>query len=374
LTQHLKGENLKAGVISLGSKSSKWTADAMRNYFDEVDEINIKDVEVNIGSKNEKILVDGKQLDNYDCIYLKGSFKYANLLRAVATELHKDVYIPYEPKAFTIAHDKLFTQLELEKENIPMPKTYLAATVDAAKKILEKVTYPIIMKLPTGTQGKGVMVADSYAAASSMLDTLNALKQPFLIQEYIETNSTDVRLFVVGEKVVASMKRKSQGEDKRANIHAGGVGEAFEPDNYMKKIAIQSAKLVGAEIAGIDILESIKGPVVIEANLSPGLQGITESTNINVADKIAKYLYEKTLEKKNSRDKNGKKQMMDDLGIKPAESASGQQIITSLDFRAERILLPPVVTNITKFKENEEYLVEATPGKLKIEKLNIKVT
>jgi ribosomal protein S6--L-glutamate ligase len=311
-------------------------------------------------------------MEKYDCVYVKGSFKYATLLRAITTELHKDTYVPYQPKSFTLAHDKLLTQLELEKDNIPMPTTYMAATVSAAKKILEKISYPIIMKLPSGTQGKGVMVADSYAAASSMLDTLSALKQPFLIQEYVETNGSDLRLFVVGDKVVASMRRISNGEEKRANLHAGGTGEAFEPDNYMKKIALQTSRLIGADICGVDILESIKGPVVIEANLSPGLQGITKSTGINVADKIAKFLYEKTLEKKGTTTNGNKERVLEDLGINKAENSTVQQIISTLDFRTDRILLPSIITKIAKFKENEEYMIETTQGKLIIEKLNIK--
>lgn len=363
---------MNAAVISLGSTSSKWTAEAMRKYFDEVNEINIKDVEVNIGAKKDKILVEGKPIQKYDCIFVKGSFKYATLLRAISTEVSKDTYIPFEPKSFTLAHDKLLTQLELEKENLPMPTTYMAATGTAAKKILEKITYPIIMKLPSGTQGKGVMVADSYAAASSMLDTLSALKQPFLIQEYIETNGTDLRLFVVGEKVVAAMKRISQGEEKRANIHAGGSGEKFEADSYMKKIAIQASKLIGAEICGIDILESVKGPMIIEANLSPGLQGITKATGIDISDKIAKYLYDKTLEKTGKNTNTTKEKILEDLGIAEAGNGTSQQIISSLLFRADRILLPVVISKITKFKEDEEYLIEAKPGKLTIERLNIK--
>lgn len=359
---------MRAAIISLGSTSSTWTAESMRKYFDSVDEINIKEVEVNIGGK-EKILIKGKPIEKYDCVFLKGSFKYATLLRAIATELPKDIYVPYTPNAFTISHDKLLTQMELEKENIPMPTTYMAATTGAAKQVLEKMSYPIIMKLPSGTQGKGVMVADTFAAASSMLDTLAALKQPFLIQEYIDTDGSDLRIFVVGDKVVACMKRTAKDGDKRANIHAGGTGKSFEPDNYMKKIAIQSARLVGADICGVDILESVKGPVVIEVNLSPGLQGITEVTKIDVADKIAKYLYDQTLAKKQKKETN-RGEILKDMGIEQAENSS-QQIISTLDFRAGRILLPSIVNNIAKLKENEEYLIEAKSGRIEIRKLKI---
>lgn len=358
---------IRAALISLGSVSSKWTLDAMRKYFDEVDEINIKDIEVNVSSREERVFVAGKPIAEYDCIYAKGSFRYAQLLRAITTELSHLAYMPIRPDAFTLVHDKLLTQLSLESSNIPMPTTYLAATVASAKKILEKINFPIIMKLPQGTQGKGVMFADSFASASSMLDALDALKQPFIIQEYIETDNSDLRLIVIGEKVIASMKRKGSGEEKRANLHAGGVGEAYEPDAYTKKIAIQTAKALGAEICGVDVLESIKGPRVIEANLSPGLQGITKSTGVDVADKIAKYLYQKTLEFKKKDKKQDTTKIFTELGLN-GDKKTANEIITKLDFRGERILLPNIATKATKFTEDDEIVMEISKGKINIRK------
>jgi len=359
---------MKAALISLGSKSSKWTADAMRKYFDTVDELNLKNIEVNVSSREERVFVSGKPIPEYDCIFVKGSFRYAQLLRAITTELNNIAYMPIEPKAFTLAHDKLLTQLSLENEDIPMPKTYMTATVESAKRILEKINYPIIMKLPQGTQGKGVMYAESYEVASSVLDTLDALRQPFIIQEFIETGGSDIRCIVVGDKVVASMKRKAKSREVRSNIHAGGVGEAFEPDAYTKKIAIKTAKALGAEILGVDILESIKGPKVIEANISPGLQGITKTTNIDVADRIAKYLYKRTvaLKGKETKEKDAKV-IFDELGIN-GEKKTSSEIITKLDFRGEKILLPEVVTKITKFSEDEEVILKVSKNQLTIKK------
>ena len=111
------------------------------------------------------------------------------------------------------------------------------------------VHYPIILKFPQGTHGKGVMVADSYAAASSVLDALDSLNQPALIQEYVETNGIDYRAFVIGDKVVASMKRVAQKDEKRANVHAGGSAEAVVLDAKYKKIAVDTAKCLNLDIA-----------------------------------------------------------------------------------------------------------------------------
>ena len=359
---------MKAALMSLGSKSSLMTLEAMKKYFDEVEKIDIRNLEVILGSKDMSILYNGKALLKYDCIYAKGSFRYAQLLRSITTHFYNSTYMPIKPNAFTIGHDKLLTHLALQFHKIPMPDTYIVSSVDAAKKILEQVNYPVILKFPQGTQGKGVMFAESFAAASSMLDAIENLRRPFLIQEYIETDDSDIRAFVVGDKVIASMKRKAVFGEKRANIHTGATGELIVLDSNTKKIAVKAAKCIGAEICAVDMLESAKGPEVIEINLSPGLQGITEITKADVADSIAKYLYEKTKEF-SDRDKTSETtKMFADLNIKGSGSDAEQQIVTNLDFRSDRILLPKIVTNLTQFDEKDEIVIKASKGKITLEK------
>jgi ribosomal protein S6--L-glutamate ligase len=359
--------SLSAAVISLESVSSKWIVKALKGYMKVVDSLHIRDIEVTLSTKGKGILYKGKPIDEYDCILVRGSFRYAPLLRAITTIASKNSYMPLSSSSFTIIHDKLLTQLELQRHNIPMPQTYLTSTPEAGKKLLARVNYPIIMKFPSGTQGKGVMFADSYAGASSMLDALIALKQPFLIQEYVETGGVDIRALVVGDKVAAAMKRKAVVGEKRANIHAGGIGEACTLSPAIQKIAVDTAKALGAEIIGVDILENVKGPVVIEANISPGLQGITKATKIDVADKIAKYLYEKTKEFKQSKEKKETKEMMEE--ITPAEGR--KEIISNLDFRGNRILLPEMITKVGKFSEEDDFVIKVDKGKLVIEKMHI---
>lgn len=274
-----------------------------------------------------------------------------------------NTYFPIEASAFTIGHDKLLTQLRLQNHNIPMPRTYLAATIETAKEILEKMNYPIIMKFPQGTQGKGIMFGESYASASSILDALSALNQPFIIQEYIETGGTDIRAIVIGDKVVAAMKRKADVKEKRANIHAGGVGETIELDSYTKKIAVNAAKALGAEICGVDMLETPKGPVVIEINVSPGLQGITETTNIDVADHIAKFLYRRTMEEIEVGKTNGAAKIMEEI-----EADKKKELISNLDFRGTRILLPEVISDVSKFKETDDVQITAEEDKIVLKK------
>ena len=357
---------LTSAVISLGSKSSKMTIKAMQKYFKVVDDLNIRDIEVNLISKGAEILHKGQPLDQYDCIYAKGSFRYAPLLKAITIAASKNSYMPINAETFTIAHDKILTHLKLQKHKIPMPHTYLSATSDSTKKILEKINYPIIMKFPSGTQGKGVMFAESFAAASSMLDALTALRQSFLIQEYVETDSTDIRAIVIGNQVVAAMKRTANLGEKRANIHAGGAGEHYKIDAYTQKIAVDTAEALGAEICAVDILESVKGPLVIEANISPGLQAITETAKVDVATKIAQYLHKKTRDFVDKRKHAQGREIMNEI------SANHQkEIITNLDFRGERILLPKLITKEAKLTEKDEVTLKVKQGKIIIEKINI---
>lgn len=350
---------MKAALISMGSISSKWTLDAMKKYFKTADSIDIKTLEVSIGRGGD-ILYEGKPLKEYDCIYAKGSHRYANLLRSITTILCPNSYLPIRASAFSTGHDKLLTHIKLMSANIPMPKTYLASTAEAAKKVLKEIHYPIVLKLPAGTHGKGVMLADSEESASTMIDTLLLLKQPFLLQEYVETGGVDIRAFVVGDKVVAAMKRKAVTGEKRANIHAGAKGEAITLDQKTKKIAIQTAKAAGCEICAVDILESARGPMVIEFNLSPGLQGITKATKVDVADKIAKYLFEQTKKRKEAGKEEKEKKTM-------AEILPEQEILSKLDFRGERILLPEFVSKLTHFKEGKDVIIKANQGKLFVE-------
>lgn len=357
---------MKAAVMSLGSRSSLMVIEAMKSYFDSVDNIDLRDVEVNLRDNKSDVLYEGKALPEYSCVYARGSFRYAPLLRAITKNLFRSSYMPIKPETFTIGHDKFLTHLALQHFNIPMPATYFASSTRAAKKILNEVAYPIVLKFPHGTQGKGVMFAESFAAASSMLDALFVLKQPFLIQEYIETGGVDVRALVVGDRVIASMRRKAIRGEVRANIHAGGTGEACILDERTKSIAINAANSIGAEICAVDMLESAKGPLVIEANLSPGLQGITGATSINAADKIAKYLFEKA-EIFSARDRDeATLKIFEDLGL---SGEMAQQIITNLDFRASRILLPKIVTDITKFTDKDEVVLKVEKGKLNVEKI-----
>ncbi|USN45327.1 MAG: RimK family alpha-L-glutamate ligase [Candidatus Woesearchaeota archaeon] len=356
---------MKCALISMQSTSSVWTAQALSEYFDEVDDLNLKFIEINFSGQTSEVLYKGKKLPTYDAVYLKGSFRYTDLLKTLAELLKNKCYMPIDPLAYEIANDKLLTHLTMQRAGIPMPKTYISPTIDAAQMLLEKINYPVIFKFPKGTQGKGVLFIDSYATATSVLDAITSLNQSFIIQEYVESDSTDIRVFVVGDKVVASMKRIGKEGDKRSNLHKGGNAVAFDPDDEVKKIAIQLSKHLGAEICGVDIVIGPKGPLVLEANISPGLQGITESTGVNVAQKIAAHLAKKTKEWLADGKEVTKKKIMEDLSVPHMEASP--DIVTTCEFRGSRILLPPIISKLSKISEDDEVIMRASKGKISIE-------
>ncbi|MBD3259721.1 RimK family alpha-L-glutamate ligase [Candidatus Woesearchaeota archaeon] len=360
----IKKDLMRAAVISLNSESSRSLANEMKKFFNEVDHISLKDVEVTMANKNFEVLYKGEKLCKYDCVYARGSYRYASVLTSLTSALKDSTYMPLKPHSFTIGHDKFLTQLHFQHKKIPMPEAYIAATSAAAKKILKKINYPIMIKVPHGTHGKGVLYAESYASASSMCDALTVMNQPFIIQEYIETGGTDIRAVVAGGKVVASYKRKADLSESRANYHAGGTGEPYFLDAAEQKIAIEAAKAIGADVCAVDLVVcSTKGPLVIEVNLSPGLQGITRVLKQNVAEKVAKALYEKARAFKDRTQNGTYGQMIKELD----ESRLPQQeIISNLEFRGNRILLPKITTDLSGFKSEKEYLIKATKGKILI--------
>ena len=363
---------MKAAIVSMGGTSSHMTAEEFNKYFDTVDLIDIRKVEITFSGEKAEILYDGKKMGKYDCIYAKSSFRYANILETFTVLLEKETYFPIIASAFTVAHDKLLTQLALQRHNIPMPKTFMASTTDAARSVLERMNYPMIMKFPHGTQGKGVLFADSFASASSILDALSYLRQPFIMQEFVDTGGEDIRAFVVGDKVVAAYKRKANSKEVRANLHAGGTGQAIMLDDDAKRIAVKAAKAIGAKVCGVDMLVGHKGPVVIEVNVSPSVKGITQYSGINVSEKIAKFLFDETSKMKNKTTETTAEKIMSTIDHID-ENGSEKTLITSVDFRGSRVLLPEMIGKAAGIKEDDQdYEFKAKKGEVTIKKFVVK--
>jgi len=250
-----------------------------------------------------------------------------------------------------------------------MPMTYYAPKISETKKFLKTLNYPIILKFPSGTHGKGVIFTESFASASSMIDALDVFKQPVLIQDYINIKS-DIRVIVVGNDIVASMKRTSPNEEVRANIHNGGTATPYKPSSEIKNMAISAAKIIGAEICAVDIIDSDYGPLILEINTSPGLQMITEVSKVNVAKEIVNYLFKKANERTSNITKNTSDKVIKDLGINKMDENKTNEFEVEAKVINNKIILPEFVTKISKIKKEETITIKIKDGEIKINKIN----
>lgn len=194
--------------------------------------------------------------------------------------------------ALVRSRDKLRSLQILAKAGIGIPKTAFARDPSDINSLIKSVGgTPLIIKLLEGTQGKGVVLAETRKAAKSVIEAFHGLNANILVQEFIEeAKATDIRAFVIDGKVVAAMKRVGKEGEFRSNLHKGGTGEIIKLSRKEQSTAIKAAEALGLKIAGVDILPSSRGPLVIEVNSSPGLEGIEKATGINVAGKVIEYI------------------------------------------------------------------------------------
>lgn len=195
-------------------------------------------------------------------------------------------------EAIAQSRDKLRCLQLMAEADIAIPKTFLCRSPRHVKKAIELVGgMPVILKLQQGTQGVGVILADSYQSAESTLDTLWSLGQNILIQEYIgESAGSDIRVLVIGNRVVAAMKRVAQAGDFRANIHRGATGIAVKLTAEQERVALQAVKILGLSIAGVDLLEGKERPILLEVNSSPGFQGLEKATGLDIAGEMVRHV------------------------------------------------------------------------------------
>lgn len=192
-------------------------------------------------------------------------------------------------EAIARSRDKLRCLQILAQAGIPVPRTVMMRRRDHLDEALERIGgLPVIVKLLRGSQGIGVMLAQSHEELTSTLDTFWTLDQEILLQEFIaESRGRDIRALVVGDRVVGAMRRTARVEGEfRSNLHRGGKGSRVELDAAYEKVAVEAARVVGLEVAGVDLLESAKGPKVAEINSSPGLRGIERTLDVDVATEI----------------------------------------------------------------------------------------
>ena len=234
-----------------------------------------------------------KQLSDYDAVLPRIGASITSFGTALVRQFEQmDVFCANSSSGIANSRDKLRSLQILSKHHIGIPRTTFATDKKDILPAIQRVGgAPVIIKLLEGTQGIGVLLAESEKSAEAIVELLQSQKQNVLIQKFIsESKGRDIRAFVVGDQVVAAMRRVAQGQEFRSNVHRGGKTELVVLDEHYCETAVRTAQIMGLRVAGVDMLEGQDGPQVMEVNSSPGLEGIERCTQLDIAGSIVDYI------------------------------------------------------------------------------------
>lgn len=259
----------------------------------EIDTINHLRCTIDIASHRPKIHYHGKVLGKYDAVIPRIGASVTFFGTAVVRQFEMmRVYCVNESVAISRSRDKLRSLQLLSRKGIGLPVTVFAHKTSNADDIVRLAGgAPVVIKLLEGTQGIGVVLGETPKAAASIIEAFGGVNTNILVQEYVaEAKGEDIRCIVIGEKVVASMIRRGKEGDFRSNLHRGGSAKAIRVTPQERATAIAAAKVMGLNVCGVDMLRSNHGPVVMEVNSSPGLEGVETATGVDVAGKIIDFI------------------------------------------------------------------------------------
>jgi len=251
---------------------------------------------VDIERNKPAILYNGQSLENVDIVIPRIGQSITSYGSAVVRQFEMmRVYTPVSSLALVRSRDKLRSMQLLARSGVGIPKTVFARQAKETDELIEKAGgAPVVIKLLEGTHGIGVVLAETRKAAKSVIEAFYGLGANILIQEFIEeAHGADIRVIVVGERVVGAMMRKGPEDEFRSNLHRGGESLPVELTKKEANIAIKAARTLGLPIAGVDIIRSKRGPLVLEVNSSPGLGGIEMQTKEDIAGEIIDYVVSK---------------------------------------------------------------------------------
>jgi ribosomal protein S6--L-glutamate ligase len=301
---------MKIAILANGTAnySTKRIKEEALKRGHEVRVIKYKNAYALIDGNKPRIKYRGKDLSKYDAIIPRISNNMTRYGTTIVRQFEMaGTYTTASSIAITRTRDKLRSAQILAKHGVPTPKTVVSRNTADIDDLIDEIGLPCIIKLASGTHGNGVVLAETRRMAKSALQAFYLTNDDgtnILLQEFIkESAGTDIRAFVVGSKVVASMKRQSLDDDFRSNLHKGGEGSVVKLTDEEKKVAVKAAKVMGLHIAGVDIMRSNRGPLVLEVNASPGF-GIEKITGRNIAFKIIEYV-EQNAKRAIKRDKIG---------------------------------------------------------------------
>lgn len=258
----------------------------------EVHVIDVLKCYMDINSRESGIYYHGQQLTGFDAVIPRIGASVTFYGTAVLRQLEiMGVYAVNDSIAITRARDKLRALQVLARSGIGMPLTGFAHSVDDTEALIKLVNgAPLVVKLLEGSQGKGVVLAETHQAAESLIDAFRNLSANFLVQEFIaEAGGCDIRCLVIGNQVVAAMQRNAKPGDFRSNLHRGGTARLVELTAEERAMALQASREMGLNVSGVDILRSHRGPLVLEVNSSPGLEGIEGASGLDIAGMILEW-------------------------------------------------------------------------------------
>ena len=248
---------------------------------------------IEIEKKSPKVYYNGTYLENVDAIIPRIGASVTFYGTAVVRQFEMmKIFSAVESQALVRSRDKLRSLQLLARAGVGLPKTIFTNFSKNVEHVIDSVGgAPVVLKLLEGTQGLGVILADTQNAAGSVMEAFNGLEARIIVQEFIkEAGGADIRAFIVDGKVVGAMKRQGKEGEFRSNLHRGGSANIIELSEEEEETALIAAKAMGLGVAGVDMLQSSHGPLVLEVNSSPGLEGIEKATGIDIAKKIIRYV------------------------------------------------------------------------------------
>ncbi|MEX0639033.1 MAG: 30S ribosomal protein S6--L-glutamate ligase [Balneolaceae bacterium] len=253
---------------------------------------------------NPSMYYFGKKVEGIDAVIPRIGASVTFYGAAVVRQFEMmKVVTAVESQALVRSRDKLRSLQILARSGVGLPKTVFTNYSNEVKKLIDSVGgSPLVVKLLEGTQGYGVVLAPTKKAAASIIEAFHSLKTRVIVQEFIEeSKGADIRAFIVDGKVAGAMKRQGKDGEFRSNLHQGGSGTLIKLTKREREVALTAAKAMGLSIAGVDLLQSDRGPLVLEVNSSPGLEGIEQATGKDIAGSIIRYVEKKVTEKRKKK-------------------------------------------------------------------------
>ena len=277
--------------------STRVLVDAARARGHVADVLDTLQFDIRVSRRNPELFYQGKRVGHFDAVIPRIGASITVFGLAVVRQFEMmGVFCLNESQAIARSRDKLRCLQILSRHDIGLPPTIYTRQAEHVPACIERVDGPpVVVKLVQGTQGIGVVLAESTPAASSVIEAFHGLEQNILIQQFIaESKGSDIRALVVGRKVVAAMRRQAVAGEFRSNMHRGGTARKLRLPADYRKTALAAARVLGLRVAGVDMIESKEGPMVMEVNSSPGLEGLEKTTEINAAAAIIEHIERET--------------------------------------------------------------------------------